>query len=48
MDEHELQKIAHECAERTAVEQGFPVKVEDPVVIREILQLLGLVDRNGR
>jgi hypothetical protein len=44
MDEDELRKTAHERAVQTAVEQGLPAKVQDPVVIREVLRLLGLVD----
>ena len=41
----ELRKQAHECAERTAIEQGLPPKVEDVVVIRRVLFLNGLPRR---
>jgi hypothetical protein len=37
-----LRKLAHEWAERTAVEQGLSPKVMDVAVLRRVVQLLGL------
>jgi hypothetical protein len=39
---------AHDWAERTAIEQGLPAKVEDVVVIRRVLRLMGLLDADGK
>jgi hypothetical protein len=38
----ELRKEAKEWAEQSAIDQGLPPKVEDPVVLREVARLLGL------
>jgi len=35
-----LERAAREWAERTCEEQGLPVKVRDPAVLREIVALL--------
>ncbi len=40
----ELRRQAHEWAERTAVEQGLPPKVEDFRALRDICLLLRLTD----
>jgi hypothetical protein len=38
----ELRKRAHEWAEQSAIAQGLPPKVEDPLILRRIALLLGL------
>lgn len=48
MDDKDFRKRAHEWAERTAIEQGLPPKIEDEVVIRRVLILMGLLDTDGR
>jgi hypothetical protein len=42
MLDDELRKQAREWAEQSAVEQGLPPRVEDPVVLRQVAQLMGL------
>jgi hypothetical protein len=37
-----LRKLAHEWAERTAVEQGLPAKVTDVATLRRVARILGL------
>lgn len=48
MDESELRGRAGGWAERTAVEQGLPPRIEDIAVLRQILYWLGLVDLGGK
>jgi hypothetical protein len=43
-----LQELAQQWAERTAVEQGLPPRIEDVVVLRRVLYLMGLLDLDGR
>jgi len=43
----ELRKCAEEWAERTAVEQDLPPKIEDPVVLRKVAILFGWIDADG-
>jgi len=38
----ELRKQAQEWDEQSAVEQSLPPKVEDPVILRQVAQLMGL------
>jgi hypothetical protein len=44
----ELRRQAHEWAERTALEQGRPLKVDDPKILRDACLLLGLIDHTGK
>lgn len=44
----DFRRRAAEWAERTAIEQGLPPKITDPVLIRHILFLWGLLDAEGR
>jgi hypothetical protein len=45
--EDQLRQRAREWANRTAGEQGLPSKVEDVVLLRRVLSLLGLLDLDG-
>jgi hypothetical protein len=45
--DEELRKQAHEWAERTAIEQGLPPRIENVAVLRRILFLMGLLDAKG-
>lgn len=45
--DEDFRRRAHEWAERTATEQGLPPKLEDVVVIRRVLILIGVLDANG-
>jgi hypothetical protein len=40
--EEQLRVAARRWAEETALAQGLPVKVTDPVVLRDVAVLLGL------
>jgi hypothetical protein len=44
----QLRELAQQWAERTAVEQALPPKVEDIAVLRQVLYLMGLLDLGGR
>jgi hypothetical protein len=48
VDEEELQRLAGRWAERTALEQGLPAKIEDVAVLRDVLLLLDLIDADGK
>jgi hypothetical protein len=45
---HDLRADAAAWAERTAVEQGLPAKVEDVAVLRRVLYLLEIIDADGK
>lgn len=45
--DEDFRKRAQEWAERTAFEQGLPPRIEDEVVIRRVLILMGVLDANG-
>ena len=47
VSDEELRARACEWAERTAVEQGLPPRVEDVAVLRRVLYLMGFVDLDG-
>ena len=48
MHDDELQELAQQWAERTAVEQGLPPRIEDVAVLRHVLYLMGFLDLEGR
>jgi hypothetical protein len=47
MASDELRELAHAWAERTAVEQELPPRIEDVVVLRRVLLLMGLLGAAG-
>jgi hypothetical protein len=48
MTEDEFRAMAAAWAERTAIEQGLPPKIQDRQVLRQVLYLMGFLDANGR
>lgn len=47
MEEDELRERAARWAARSTAEQGLPLKIEDPVVLRKIAILFGCLDEDG-
>jgi hypothetical protein len=48
MTEDQFRAMAAAWAERAAIEQGLPPKIQDRQVLRHVLYLMGFLDANGR
>jgi hypothetical protein len=48
MTDDELRRRAHAWAERTAIEQGLPVKIDNPLILKTVADILRPQDKKRR